>query len=177
MVDQSSPEQTRVDEGQLWLTERPSKGWLSCLTSTPRKICSKRGSKKSLYPLGEKLTLDAETFYSSFLIHHFGAVEMISKKRSIQTLCKVGTISPPQIAPVVIALPRETDRGGPFLSSRRQIIQNIFILYLFLLWEALFLNLVNQCSVMHLCTLGGQQQSVLAKKVPNSAPSIWLNIR
>ena len=86
--------------------------------------------------MGEKLTLNAETSYSSFLIQHFDAVEMISKKHSIQTLCKVGTISPPQIAPVVIALPRETDRGGPFLSSRRQIIQNIFILYLFLLWES-----------------------------------------
>ena len=97
---------------------------------TPQKNLFKE-VKKSLYPLGEKLTLDAETSYSSFLIQHFDAVEMISKKRSIQTLCKVGTISPPQIAPVVIALPRETDHGGPLLSSRRQIIQNILILYLF----------------------------------------------
>ena len=99
---------------------------------TPPEKSVQKEVQKSLYPLGEKLTLDAETSYSSFLIHHFGAVEMISKKRSIQTLCKVGTISPPQIAPVVIALPRETDHGGPLLSSRRKIIQNILILYLFL---------------------------------------------
>ena len=111
--------------------------------------------------MGEKLTLDAETSYSSFLIQHFDAVEMISKKCSIQTLCKVGTISPPQIAPVVIALPRETDHGGPLLSSRRQIIQNIFILYLFLLWEALFLNLVNQCyASMHI----GRPTAISASK-------------
>ena len=101
--------------------------------------------------MGEKLTLDAETSYSSFLIQHFDAVEMISKKRSIQTLCKVGTISPPQIAPVVIALPRETDHGGPLLSSRRKIIQNILILYIILYlfifvedrWEHLFVYLFN----------------------------------
>ena len=76
---------------------------------------------------------------------------MISKKRSIQTLCKVGTISPPQIAPVVIALPRETDHGGPLLSSRRKIIQNILILYIILYlfifvedrWEHLFVYLFN----------------------------------